>query len=129
MKTLSLDKIKQHKEKSEVHKQAEEQEILLSSRVQPNWNITREKKVGKHEQAIQHLMFACIYLCQEDHPLASIEPLCVLLEKLGVQLLPAQFSGVSYRNSRAAMEFIQHIANFLHEELISKIQTSPALGV
>ncbi|CAF3918967.1 unnamed protein product [Rotaria sp. Silwood1] len=128
MKTLSIDKIKQHKEKSEVHKQAEEQEILLSSRVQPNWHITREKEVGKHEQAIQHLMFACIYLCQEDHPLASIEPLCVLLEKLGVQLLPAQVSGVSYRNSHAAMGFIQHIANFLHEELVEKIQLSPVLG-
>ncbi|CAF4996534.1 unnamed protein product, partial [Rotaria sp. Silwood1] len=111
MKTLSIDKIKQHKEK-----------------IQPNWHITREKEVGKHEQAIQHLMFACIYLCQEDHPLASIEPLCVLLEKLGVQLLPAQVSGVSYRNSHAAMGFIQHIANFLHEELVEKIQLSPVLG-
>ena len=114
-KILSQDKIKQHKEKSEVHKQAEEQEVLLSSRAQPNWQITREGEVGKHEQAIQHLMFACIYLCQEDYLLASIEPLCTLLEKLGVQLLPALVSGVSYRNNRAAIGFIQHIANFLHQ--------------
>ncbi|CAF4257995.1 unnamed protein product [Rotaria sp. Silwood2] len=64
----------------------------------------------------------------EDHPLASIEPLCILLEKLGVQLLPAQVSGVSYRNSHAAMGFIQHIASFLHEELVEKIQLSPVLG-
>ena len=73
-------------------------------------------------------MFACIYLCQEDHPLTSIDLFCILLKKLGVQLLFVQVSGVFYRNSRVAMGFVQPIINFFHEELIAKIQSSSTLG-
>ena len=129
MKIFSLDKIKQHKEKNEMHKKAEEQELLISSKSQPDWEITQEKEVGKHELAIQNLMFACIHVCQQDQSLSSFESLCILLEKLGVQILPAQVSGTSYRNSEAAMSFIQHISSYLHEELLEKIQSSPVIGM
>ncbi|CAF1394728.1 unnamed protein product [Adineta ricciae] len=129
MKTLSLDKIKQHKENSEVHKQAEAQELLVPSRLQPDWHVTKQKEVEKHERAVQNLMLSCIYLIQIDSPLACIESLCNLLEKLEVQLLPAQTSGVSYRNNDAAIEFLNHIANYLHEELVEKIQSSPVVGM
>jgi hypothetical protein len=121
MKTFSLDKIKLHKEKSEVHKQAEQQELLLSCRAQPGWIVTQQKQLNKHELAIQNLMFTCIYLCQQDQSLNSIDPLCGLLEKLGVELLPAEVSGVNYRNNKAALCFIQHISSYLHEELVQKI--------
>ncbi|CAF4969970.1 unnamed protein product [Rotaria sp. Silwood1] len=46
----------------------------------------------------------------------------------GVQILPAQVSGISYRNSEAAMGFIQHISSYLHDELVEKIQSSPVVG-
>ncbi|CAF5019924.1 unnamed protein product, partial [Rotaria sp. Silwood1] len=83
MRTCSLDKIKLHKEKNEVHKQAEQQELLLSCRAQPGWIATQQKQLNKHELAIQNLMLACIYLCQQNQSLNSIDPLCNLLEKLG----------------------------------------------
>jgi hypothetical protein len=129
MKTLSLDKIKLHKEKSEAHKQAEEQELLRTCGAQPGWVVTQQKQLNKHELAIQNLMLACIYLCQQDQSLNSIDPLCDLLEKLGVELLPAEVSGVTYRNSKAALCFIQHIANFLHDELIEKVKQSTVCGM
>ena len=65
MRTISLDKIKQHKE-TIVHTQAEAQEKLLSSSSQPDWQTTQNKEISKHQQAIQNLMFSCIYLCQQD---------------------------------------------------------------
>lgn len=129
MAILSLDKIKLHKEKNEVHKQAEQQELILSCRAQPRWLTTQQKQLNKHELAIQNLMFACIHLCQQDNSMNSIEPLCVLLEKLGVELLPAEVSGVSYRNGKAALCFIQHIAAYLHKELIEKVKASPVCGM
>ncbi|CAF3475506.1 unnamed protein product, partial [Rotaria sp. Silwood2] len=75
MRTCSLDKIKLHKEKNEVHKKAEQQELLLSCRAQPGWIATQQKQLNKHELAIQNLMLACIYLCQQDQSLNSIDPL------------------------------------------------------
>ena len=41
-------------------------------------------------------MIACIYLRLQDNRLNSIELLCVLLEKIDVQLLLAEISAVSY---------------------------------
>ncbi|CAF4511470.1 unnamed protein product, partial [Rotaria socialis] len=125
MTTFSFDKIKHHKEKSEVHKQSEQMELNTSSHVQPNWMATQQQQLNKHEQSIQNLMIACIYLCQQDNSINMLEPLCVLLEKLGVELLPAETSCVSYRNNKAAFCFIQHIASCLHEELVEKIKASP----
>ena len=75
MQTLSLDKIKLHKEKNEVHKQAELQELTVSSRSQPYWYLTKKNQLSKHEQAVQNLMITCIYLCQQDNSLNCIEPL------------------------------------------------------
>ncbi|CAF1457087.1 unnamed protein product [Adineta ricciae] len=40
MTTLSYDKIEHHKNESIVHKEADKQELLLSSQAQPNWHIT-----------------------------------------------------------------------------------------
>jgi hypothetical protein len=122
MHTISLDKIKLHKEKSEVHKQGEAQELTVSSGVQPDWHLTKKQQLSKQEQAIHNLMFSCVFLCQQDHSLNSIEPLCVLLEELGIQLLPAETLGVSYRNDTAALLFIQHIAHYLHSDLVDKIK-------
>lgn len=128
MTTLSYDKIKQHKNESIVHKQAEKQELLLSSQTQPNWHRTQQRQLDKHEQAVQNLMLSSIYLCQQDNSLNSIESLCVLLEKLGVSLLPAEVASVSYRNSKAAFCFLQHIADCLHQELVEKVKASPVCG-
>ncbi|CAF3843446.1 unnamed protein product [Rotaria sp. Silwood1] len=52
----------------------------------------------------------------------------VLSQKVGVKLLPAEVSGVSYRNDNAALIFLQHIASVLHEDLIRKLKNSPVLG-
>ncbi|CAF2948053.1 unnamed protein product [Rotaria sp. Silwood2] len=73
-------------------------------------------------------MLSCIYLCQNDNSLNNIELLCILLEKLGVNLLPAEVSGVTYRNDTAALCFVQHIATVLHQELVEKMKNSTALG-
>ena len=129
MTILSLDMIKRHKEESNVHKQAEQQEITLSSGTQPDWIVTQKKVIDKHEEAIQNLMFSCVYLCQQDQPLNDIEPLSSLLEKVGVSLLPAETSGVSYRNDNAALSFTQHISICLHSELVEKINQSPIIGI
>jgi len=129
MTTISLDKIKLHNDKNEVHKQAQDQELVISSRAQPGWLSAQRQQISKHEQTVQNLMFSCIYLCQQDHSLNSIEPLCVLLEKIGVTLLPAEVSGVAYRNDSAALCFTQHIATCLHEELVEKIKKSGAIGM
>ncbi len=73
-------------------------------------------------------MFSCVYLCQNDQSLNSFSPLCDLLEKAGVKLLPAEISGVSYRNDNAALTFIQHIASVLDIDLVNKLKNSPTLG-
>jgi hypothetical protein len=129
MKTLSLDKVKKHKEESLAHKKAEEFELDLSSRAQPGWLITQQKQLNKYEISIQNLMMICIHLCQHDLSFNSFESSCILLEELGVQLLPAEVSGVSYRNGKAALCFIEHISTVLHRELIEKIKNSTVCGM
>ena len=101
----------------------------ISSQLQPNWPETQSKERSKEEQAIQHLMLASIHICQEYQSLNSLDPLCVLLEKLDVQILPSQLSGVNYRNNDAALFFLQHIASYLHEELVEKVKASPVIGM
>ena len=59
-----------------------------------------------------------------DQSLNSFGPLCSLLEKTGVKLLPAEISGVSYRNADAALCFLQNVSQYLHEELIEKVKKS-----
>jgi hypothetical protein len=78
---------------------------------------------------MQNMMFTCVFMCQEDIPLNKIERLMSLLEKLKVGLLPADTSGVSYRNDSAALSFAQCIAQYLHPELVEKIKRSPVLGM
>ena len=129
MRTFSLDKIKKHKDESLTHKQAEEVEPDLSSGAQPGWLITQQRQLNKYEISIQNLMMICVHLCKQDLSLNSFESLCILLEELGVELLPAQVSGVSYRNGKAALCFIEHISTFLHEELLEKIKKSPVYGM
>ena len=48
MITFSLDKIKQHNEKSEVHKQAEPMELYISAGKQPGWHATQKRQINKH---------------------------------------------------------------------------------
>ncbi|CAF3570525.1 unnamed protein product [Rotaria sp. Silwood1] len=124
---FQLYKIKEHKHKSEVHRHAEETELKISARTQPTWIETRAKQISKQEQAVQNLILASIHICRQYQSLNSLEQLCVLLEKLGVQLLPSQISGVNYRNNDVALSFLQHVAYYLHEELIEKIKSSPAI--
>ncbi|CAF3165477.1 unnamed protein product [Rotaria sp. Silwood2] len=128
MTTFSLHQIKRHKEESGVHKQAEEEELTVTGGKQPDWITTQKKILSKHEQAIENLMLSCIYLCQQDHPLNDIEPLSALLEKVGIMSLPAETTGVNYRNDTAALCFIQHIAACLHSELVEKIKKSLVIG-
>ena len=128
MITFSLDKIKQHKEKSEVHKQAEQLELNISAGKQPDWHATQKRQINKHQQTIENLMLSCIFLCQQDYSLNSLQPLCNLMEKLGITLLPAEVASVSYRNNKAALCFVQHIADILHKELVEKIKISPVVG-
>lgn len=127
MKTFSLDKIKIH-QKSLAHKEAEQQELLVSSQAQPDLHLTQHKELNKHQIAIQNLMRACVFLCQQDISLNAFPSLCILLETSGVTLLPAETSGVSYRNKEAALCFTQHIASYLHEELLEKVKASPVVG-
>ena len=124
---MLLDKIKQHKQ-NEIHREAEEIEKATSSRAQPNWNETRSKEISKQQQAIQTLMYTCIFLCRRFLPLNILEELCSLFERIGVQNLPSATSAISYRNNDAALTFVQHISGYLHEELIEKIKASPVVG-
>jgi hypothetical protein len=126
--TFSLDQSKRHKEENGVYKQAEE-ELNITDGKRPDWVTTQKKVVSKHEQAIQNLIFSCIYLCQQDQPLNDIEPLSALLEKIGVVLLPAETTGVNYRNDTAALSFTKHKAACLHSELVEKIKKSPVIGM
>ena len=128
-KVFFFDKVKQHKQSSDVHRQAEEIELKISAGMQPTWIQTRTKEISKQEQAVQNLMFASIHICRQYQSLNSLEELCVLLEKLGVHLLPSEISGTNYRNNDAALSFLQHAACYLHEELIEKIKNSPAVGL
>ena len=68
------------------------------------------------------MILSAIYLCQQDQSINSFEKLCVLIEALGVKLLPEELSGVSYRNDNAALEFLRHVSACLHEELVERIK-------
>ncbi|CAF0857415.1 unnamed protein product [Adineta steineri] len=57
-------------------------------------------------------MISSIHLCQQDNSLNSIEPLCILLEKLSVTLLSIEIAS----------------CNCLHKELVSKAKASPVCG-
>ena len=63
-----------------------------------------------------------------DQSLNSFGPLCSLLGKTGVKLLPAEISSVSYRNADAALCFLQNVSQYLHEELIEKIKKSSTVS-
>lgn len=125
---LSLDKIKEHAIKNERHIEAQQLELDCKMKIQPDWQTTQSNSVSKHQESIQNLMFTAICVCQQDHPLNSFEPWCNLQEKNGVTILPAEVSGVSYRNDNAALCFLQHIGHVLHEELLEKIKESPVIG-
>ncbi len=73
-------------------------------------------------------MCSCVYLYQNDHSLNSLSPLCNLLEKIGVKILPSDFCGVNYRNNDAALILLQHTAIVLHDSLVRKLKKSPVLG-
>ncbi|CAF2095919.1 unnamed protein product [Rotaria magnacalcarata] len=124
---LALDKIKEHR-LNEKHREAEQLEVQRTSSNQPDWISTRSNVLSRQEEAVKNLMYSCIHLCQNDHSLNSFSPLCDLLEKVGVKLLPAEVAGISYRNDNAALIFLQHIANVSHKDLLSKLKKSPVLG-
>ncbi len=74
------------------------------------------------------MILSAVHLCQQDHSIKSFEKLCILLEAVGVKLLPAELGGVSYRNDIAALEFLHHVANYLHGEIVEKIKRSTSIG-
>lgn len=125
---LALNKIKDHGSQNEKHIEAQQLELNNTSQTQPDWKTIQSKTNTKHQQSIQNLMFSAVYICQQDHPLNSFESLCNLQEKNGVSLLPAEVSGVSYRNDCAALCFLQYTARILHQELVEKLNKSPILG-
>ena len=125
---LALNKIKEHGLHNEKHIEAQKLELHSKSKIQPDWKTTQSAMNTKHQQSIQNLMFSAIFICQQDHPLNTMESLCNLQEKNGVNLLPAEVSGVSYRNDCAALCFLQHTARILHQELVEKLNRSPILG-
>jgi hypothetical protein len=125
---LALNKIKAHALHNEKHIEAQQLELDKKFKFQPDWEATQSKTYSKHQQAIQNMMFSAIFICQQDHPLNSFEALCNLQEKNGINLLPAESSGVSYRNDCAALCFLQYTARILHQELVEKLNRSPILG-
>ncbi|CAF5019703.1 unnamed protein product [Rotaria sp. Silwood1] len=100
---------------------AEQLELQKASQSQPTWTTTQMKERTKHEIAIQNLILAAVFVCQQDQSLNSFEKLCTLIEDLGVKLLQAELGGVSYRNDNAALELLRHVASYLHEETLEKI--------
>ena len=124
---LALDKIKEHHSNSR-HQEAQKAELQLTSKSQPDWISTRTHILSQQQESVQNLLYCCIHLCQNDQSLNSFSPLCDLLERVGVKLLPAEISGVSYRNDNAALTFIQHTANALRIDLLNKLKNSPTLG-
>ena len=118
---LTLNKIKEHGVHNEKHIEAQQMELNNKSQIQPDWKTTQSATNTKHRESVQNLMFSAIFICQQDHPLNSFESLCNLQEKNGINMLPAEVSGVSYRNDCAALSFLQHTARILHQELIEKL--------
>jgi hypothetical protein len=125
---LALNKIKEHGSTNEKHIEAQKIELDRTSQVQPDWPSTQAKVISKNQESIQILISTAIVLCQHDHPLNAFEAWCNLQEKNGVNFLPAEVSGVSYRNPCAALCFLQHTARVLHHELVGKLSHSPVLG-
>lgn len=121
---MSFAKIKLHREKNQVHQQAEEEEFIISNGKQPSsWCITQQ------QQAIRTLMAIVISIYREDSPLDTLESRCRLMETLGVTALLAEETNVNYRNKDATLVFAQAIASCLHEELVAKVKASPVIGV
>ena len=125
---LLLSKIKKHGLHNGKHIEAQKLELNSKSKVQPDWETNQLRTNIKHQDSIQNLMFNAIFICQQGHPLNSFVPLCNLQEKIGINLLPAEVSGVSYRNDCAALCFLQYIARILHQELVEKLNQSPIIG-
>jgi len=124
---LKISKIKEHAASS-AHQEAQQLELKSSSNTQPNWLVTQNKELNKHEISIQNLILSAIYICQQDQSINSFEKLCILMEAVGVKLLPAELGGVSYRNDNAALEFLRHVSAYLHDELVGKIKQSSSIG-
>ena len=124
---LKISKIKVHAD-STAHQEAQRLELTTSSNSQPQWLATQNKERSKHELPIQSLILSAIYSCQQDQSINSFEKLCVLMEALGVKLLPAELGGISYRIDNAALEFLRHVSAYLHEELAEKIKQSSSIG-
>ena len=124
---LSLSKIKKHGLHNGKHIEVQKLELNSKSKVQPDWETTQLRTNIKHQDSIQNLMFNAIFVCQQDHPLNNFVPLCNLQEKVGINLLSAEVSGVNYRNDCAAVCF-QYIARILHQEFVEKRNQSPILG-
>ena len=91
------------------------------SKIQPGWETTQLRTNIKHQDLIQNLMFNAIFICQQDYLINSFEPLCNFQEKMGINLLPTEVSGISYRNDCAALCFLQYIARILCQELVEKL--------
>ncbi|CAF4473165.1 unnamed protein product [Rotaria socialis] len=108
-KIIKLSKIKEDKE-NEVHKQAQELELQTASHAQPTWITTQIKERNRHEVAIQNVILSAVYV------------------SLGVKLLSAEIGGVCYRNDNVALEFLRHVASYLHEEILEKIKNSPSIS-
>ncbi|CAF0982909.1 unnamed protein product [Rotaria sp. Silwood1] len=123
---MKLSKIMEHKD-NEVHKQAQQLELQSASHSQPSWITTQMKERTKQEIAIQNLILSAVYICQQDQKINSLEKLRTLIEALGVKLLPADLGGVTYRNDEAALEFLPHVASYLHEEILEKVKQSQAI--
>ncbi|CAF1116382.1 unnamed protein product, partial [Rotaria magnacalcarata] len=126
-KTLKLDKVKQHQQ-NDVHKDAQAKELEVTSKLQSKWIDAQTKARSKHREAIENLIIASIFTFQMNDALNSFSPLCSLMEKTGTKLLPAEVSGISYRNDDAALCFLQNVSQFLHEELIEKIKASSTVS-
>ncbi|CAF1376387.1 unnamed protein product [Adineta ricciae] len=124
---MKISKIREHHQ-NEVHKIAQNLELQTTSRSQPSWSETQIKERSKHEEAIQNLILSAIHLCQQDQPLNLYDKLCTLLEAVGVKLLPAELGGITYRNDNAALGFLRHVASYLHQEIVEKINDSPSIG-
>ncbi|CAF2482471.1 unnamed protein product [Rotaria sp. Silwood2] len=67
---------------NEVHKHAQQLELQNASSCQPSWATTQMKERSKHE---------------------------ILIKALSVKLLPAELGSVTYRNDKAALQFLRHV--------------------
>jgi hypothetical protein len=126
-RTMRVTKLKEHKD-NEVHQNAQRRELEIKSDSQPSWLTTQIKERSKHATAIQNLILPAVYLCQQDQSINSFQKLCTLLEAVDVKLLPAELGGLSYRNDTAALEFLYHVATYLHGQIVKKIKRSPSIG-